>query len=348
MRNVFILAASFMLLFICCNSDDEMEIKPFDSYESGAYVINRGTPGIETGSISYYVSNCLQGINGIFERANGYTFPDEIRDMCFTDDGRALILTPTQIIIVTQGDFLQTGSIPGFDNAQQIELISPAVAYVTQYSAGHGLKVVDLNAGAVVKSLLPGKACKAMVRQGLALYAANSGGIFVDSTLSKIDAVNHELLSYIEVGKRPIGLEIDAVGNLWVLSEGVINNLVNPEAPENVLGSLMKLSNDQVVTTIDLGAGARNLAIDKEGQTLFYVDRNWTYELPITAVQAPLIPFATNSFNGYDVDPVSGLLYGCNAGDFQGNGEIWVYDVNTQDTLSTFQVGNAPLEVVFR
>ena len=340
-----------LILVVSCNPDDEMEIKPFDSYGTGAYVVNRGTAGVSTGSISHYLSGCLQGKNNIFEEANGFSFPEELRDMTFTGSGQVLLLTPKQIIIATADDFVQQTTIGGFDNARQIQLISPDIAYVSQYNApgqGHGIKVVQLSTGQIIQNLLPGKSTDKMLVAGTAVYASNTGGNFIDSTIAKIDAIGNQLINYIEVGKRPTNLGIDANGSLWVLCEGVINNLVNPEAPENVPGALVRLTNDQIISSFALGSGARNLVVDRNGENLFYVNRNWTYKLPITAAALPLIPFVTTSFNGYDMDPATGLLYGSNAGNFIEDGTIWVYNTNTQDTIGTFIVGNAPLEVVFR
>lgn len=340
-----------LFLLPACGDDDEMEIKTFDSFEAGAYVINRGTAGVEAASVSYYISDCLQGTNNIFQAANGFSLPDELRDLAFTGDGKVLLLLPTQIIVATETDFVQLSTIEGISNARQIEVISPSKAYVSQYNApgvGFGIRVIDLNTGQITNELLAGRSADQMLTLGTSLYTANTGGNFIDSTLSKIDVLSNTELSTFEVGYRPTGLAADANGAMWVLCEGVLNNLVNPDSPDNVLGALVQLNNDVETKRFSLGAGARNLAIDRQGENVIYVNRNWTYKLPITATTVPLIPLITNSSNGYDVEPSSGLLFGANAGDFVEPGTIWIYNISSGDTLATFTTGNAPLEVVFR
>ncbi|NNE30130.1 MAG: hypothetical protein HKN16_10870 [Saprospiraceae bacterium] len=347
----FFLSSIIILLLVSACSDDDMDLKAFESFEEGMYVINRGNEGLTNGSVSYYLPGCKQGTHGIFLENNSTPIPGVLRDLAFTGAGEVLLLLPDRIIIADENSFVQVDEVTGFENAQQIEVLSPNKAYVSKYNGpgtGFGIMVLDISARSFVDSLLPAKSVSKLTVFGSTVFTANSGGAFVDSTVSMINAISDEELGTFTVGPRPVDFEIDKNGDLWTLCEGVIIDPTDPEDPSNIPGRLVQSSLGQILSSFSLGAGARNLVIDNVGENLFFVNRGWTYELNINANVLPSVPFQSFGFNGYNVDPENNILVGCNAGTFEDRGEIWLYDLNVRDTLGTFQVGVVPLEVVFR
>ena len=348
---LFALLLLSLLTILACNPDDEMmEPKVIDTYGAGVYVINQGSANLNA-SVAYYLETCQQVEPSIFAKNNAAPLVSPLMDIAFVDNSKVLLLHPEKLIIADANTFEQTSEITGFTRGQKVEVINSSKAYIIRYNnlgTGDGLLVADLNNLTISKSLHPNRSSDEMHRLGPAIYLVNSGGDLVDSTITKFDATSDLFLTNIEVGKRPTQIVSDKNGDLWVMCEGVLNDPINIDSPDNIRGKLVKISNDEVVLEIDLSVNARHLTIDKDKSTLYFVNNNWTYDLSIDNSSLGLTPFIAKSFNGYKIDPASNLLYAANAGDFSGAGSIWVYSLTTRDTVNSFVTGNIPLGFEFR
>jgi len=338
-----------LLLASACNPDDEMEPKIIDNYEAGVYVVNRGSTDLPS-SVDYYLEDCDQVVLDIYNQNNSNPLDSPLMDITFIGD-KILLLHSNKLIIASSEKFEKLGEITGFTRAQQVNALNTQKAFITRYNTlgvGDGLLVVDLVNLTVIESTHPNRASEGMLRFGPALYIANSGGDLLDSTITKFDATSNLELLNIEVGKRPSQIVSDKNGHLWVMCLGLLVNPINPDDPENIEATLVKIENDVVTLEIPLGVRGGQLSIDKNKERLYFVSRGWTYDMSIDDNSLPPLPFAAQSFTASQIDPNTNLYYTSNARNFSGPGEVWVWDLSTMDTISSFEVGNIPLGFEFK
>ncbi len=339
----------FSLIICSCNPDDEMPTKVIETYAAGAYVINQGSSNLLP-SVSYYVEDCAQSTDSLYLKTNGVALDSPLVDMTFLGDNRVLLLHSNKLIIAN-AQFEKLGEITGFTRGKNVETLNNQKAFITRYNnlgVGSGLVVVDLVNFSVIKTIHPDRSGEELLRFGSSLYVSNSGGDLVDSTITKFDATSDLALLNIEVGYRPNQMVSDKNGDIWVLCEGVIVNFVNLDDPENVPGKLVKISNDQVVLEIPLSVQTGQLSIDKNKEKLYFVNKGWTYEHPIENTTITQIPWVAQSFTASAIDPNTNRYYTSNARAFNGTGEVRVWNLATQDTIQSFEVGNIPLGFAFK
>jgi len=338
-----------VLLVGACNPDDEMPPKVIDVYEAGAYVINRGSADLSP-SVSYYLEDCDQVELNIFGQNNSNPLDSPLMDITFVAD-KVLLLHSNKLIIATADKFEKIGEITGFTRAQQVNALNSQKAFITRYNTlgvGDGLVIVDLTNFTILDSVHPNRASDGILRFGPALYVANSGGDLLDSTITKFDATSNLELLNIEVGKRPSQIVNDKNGHLWVMCLGLLVNPINPDDPENIEATLVKIENDAVTLEIPLGVRGGQLSINQAKDRLYFVSRGWTYDMSIDDSTIPPLPFTATSFTASQIDPNTNLYYTSNARNFNGPGEVWVWDLNIKDTVNSFEVGNIPLGFEFK
>ncbi len=141
---------------------------------------------------------------------------------------------------------------------------------------------------------------------------------------------------------------------LWVLSGGA--KVYNPDwtinEAQSEAGALTKINttNNVVLTTLPFSnklASPSKLVINGEKDRLYYTYQNKVYEHATTATSLKDAPLLKRGFYGFGVDPVTGILYGGNAGNFTTDG--WVIRFQPNGTkIDSFQVGVAPNGFTFR
>ncbi len=344
----------FLLLVAACGGDDEMmSEKEITEFPEGIFVVNRGNDDVANGTISFYQRECEQVVDNIYLKANlSPQLGNDLRDMVFIGaEGFVLSNNSNRLTIVNADDFTFIASIEGFENPQNLLVVNPNKIYVSQWGADGltgSIEVIDVQSRSIIASIpTPGGPGK-MISQGPAVFVANSGGFAPDSLLSKIDATSDLFLKTIQVGVNPVDLVEDQEGGIWTLCGGVLVNFQNPMGPENTPGRLVRVSNDRAELAFPLTAGARNLVINNTGDQLYFVNNNWTYQHGIRQTSLSQVPFLDLSFNGYAVDPQSGLLLAANALDFKKRGEIVLFDLNTATSVDTFAAGIIPTTFSFR
>lgn len=339
--------------FSACKGDDDMteetpdEITVFD--DAGFFILNEGANGTEAGSISFYHRDFEIAANDIFQTANpGETLGNGIKYMTIID-GKAYIVASSsnKIIIANPSDMKKLGEINGFIQPTYIVQASPDKAYVSQWGAGGengSIKIVDLNTNTIIGSIDTRPGPQEMLRIGNNVYVTNSGGIFVDSLITKINVQSDEILKTINVGLAPTYLEADKNLDLWVLTRGQIVDPGNPDV--NIKGKLHKIENDEVVLSLNVRPAANSLTINQTKDKLYFVQNGWIYEHPITNTSISLVPFIERDFYGLEVDPKTQNFIGLDAGDQVQNGQMILFD-SDRIPLDTVMVGSTPGRAFF-
>jgi hypothetical protein len=346
---LFILLGS---LFWTACPDDEMdptpppEINSFD--QKGFFIVNSGGQSAN-GSISYYHREYGLVKNKIFQDANaGDNLGFAVNAMELINDKAYIVASGSdKIIIANPSTMAMIGEITGFDNPRNILAVNPDRAYVSQwgYEAQYGsIQIVNLNTNSIVDSIPVRLGPEEMLKLGNSVYVTNTGGLLIDSVVTKISVSTDQVLSIIEVGKTPTYLEVDKNLDLWVLSRGVI---LDPNSPENnIPGQLVRIKNDQVNVSIPVRAASGPLSINKDFDKLYFVQSGWVYEHPIENTSLALFPYIERYYSAIDVDPLTGAFIGADPIDFIESSVLYLFD-EEKTPLDTAEIGKGPVGYTF-
>ncbi len=343
-----------LFLFSACPEDDGSmeeippEITVFNN--EGFYIVNEGADGVGTGSISYYHRDYETIVNNIFQEANnGNSIGQGLKHLAIINEKAYIIASQSnKIVIANPVDMTKIGEINGFQNPTYILQTSPDKAYVSQWGAdgqSGSIEIVDLNTNTITGSIPVRPGPQELNRIGNSVYVTNSGGLFVDSIITKINAISDEVLKTIKVGPAPTYMEVDRDLNLWVLTRGEIVNPGNPS--ENIRGRLVKIENDEVTLSLNVRPSANSLCINQTRDILYFVQNGWVYEHPIESTSISLVPFIERSFYGLDVDPQTNYLIGLDAKNLSQNGDLIIFDTE-KNAVDTAEAGSVPRISIFK
>jgi len=349
---VILLGISALVFTACPDDDGTMgpvdEITSFN--ENGFFIINEGPESTGNGSISFYHRNFKLVANNIFQESNnGETIGNGVQHMNIID-GKAYIVArnSNKIVIANPEDMKKLGEITGFQQPQFIIKAAEGKAYVSQWGAdgtNGSIQIVDLNNNSITGSIMTRPGPQEMVRAGNNVFLANSGGVYVDSIVTKISVPNDEVLKTINVGLSPTYLELDKDLNLWVLTRGLINNPGNPD--ENIKGRLVKIENDEVILSLKVKPSANGLTINQTKDKIYFVQNGWVYEHGIFDTSISLVPFIERFFYGLEVDSKTNNFVGFDAKDLVLNGEMYIIDEDRM-AIDTVDVGSTPGRAFFQ
>ncbi len=337
-----------------CNGDDQVidetpkEITEYNN--EGFFIINQGPFTTGNSSISFYHRGYGLAAHNIFSEANNGELPGKGIQSMKIINGLLYIVSgySNKIIIVNPSNMVKEGEITGFQLPKDIVQINPNKAYVSQWGndeVSGSIQIIDLNSNTIIDSIETRPGPEEMVKIGINLYVANSGGANLDSVLTKINVLNDEILTTINVGLAPSYLEVDKDLNLWVMTRGAI---IDPSDPTvNIKGRLAKVNNDEVTLSLLIKPASNGLTINRTQDILYYVQNGWVYEHPIVNTSISLIPYIERSFYGLEIDPISNNLIGMDAKDFNLDGALFIYD-DDKTLLDTVEVGIAPIGGIFQ
>ena len=318
--------------------------------EEGFFILNEGSLGTGQGSVSFYHREYAIAANNIFKEANGGAVAGSGIHSMNIINGKAYFVAKNSntIIIVNPLDMTGLGEITGFELPKNIIQVDPDRAYVSQWGQDGtygSIKIVDLNSNTIVDSIPTRRGPEEMIKIGNNVFVANTGGIFIDSVLTKISVLSDEILKTIDVGLVPTYLEVDKDLNIWTLTRGLINDPGDPTV--NIKGRLTKIENDEVVLSLPIKPASNSLTINNTRNKLYFVQNGWVYEHLITSTAISLVPYIEKSFYGLEIDPKTGNLIGMDAGNLEESGELYIYD-SERTPLDTVEVGVAPVGAFFQ
>jgi DNA-binding beta-propeller fold protein YncE len=194
------------------------------------------------------------------------------------------------------------------------------------------LAVIDLTTNTIVDTISTSYLPEEIVALGNKVYVAT--GIFGNG--DKVDVINTEidvLEGSITVGNSPNSLQLDDQGDLWVLSS---ENLIE-----------VNTSNDEISKTISLNASITSPSkLNFDNEALYIYSGGSVYKMDETA---SILPTGSeiDGVNFYDMRVKDGKLYGLDAKDFASDGDLIIYDLNTNTEIEKITLNIIPGEVYF-
>jgi YVTN family beta-propeller protein len=346
-----LVAASTTMLFSCTEKEDV----PSGAYSQDAVLItNEGNFNTPNGSVSYYNRSTKTVENNIFQEVNKRLLGDVVQHASIYNDRAYLVVNNSNKIEVVNADtFKEQGTVKGLALPRYFVALNDNKGYVTEwvgYTGNGRVAVINLNTLSVTKTIEVGKLPEQLLIAGGKLYVTNNGG----NTISVINTTTDIVESNIAVKNQPNSLVLDRNNNLWVLSGG--NKVYNADWTLNEAlseaGALTKINiaNNTVLSSLTFGSKAASpsqLVSNGEKDKLFYNYQGKVYAHAISSNSLSNTAFLNRGFYSLGVDPVTGILYGGNAGNFTADG--WVVRFTTTGSkIDSFQVGVAPNGFIFR
>lgn len=326
----------------------EEEIGPLD-YTKGIYVVNQGLTqnSDQFGSITF-----------VERREGGRTVPDIFRTTNLTRDlgnlthsmyahnglGYIISTNADRIDVVNLKDFKFLGPITGLKKPRYMQVVSPGIAWVTQWGENGdegSIAVVDLASNSVLREIPVRPGPENMLIRDDVVYVANSGGFLLDSVITKLDIESESVLKVIEVGLQPQSFQVDANRAIWVIARGSQNFDITRK------GRLTQLVNDQVAQSFPIDHGAGNLSINNARDRLFYTMRGALFSHPILQNSISLAPFIDFPYLTAAVDPQTDNIIGTDARNFQIEGRIVVHSPSGEE-IEDYIVGIVPINFWFQ
>lgn len=321
---LFMLVAMAMLT-ACEEENPTPEL--VSNFKNGVFVINEGTQN--NGSLSFFSKDSLVMTNTIFSTLTGKNLGQYFQSMTIIGSKAYLVVNGSQKIeVFNLKDKTNSKTILGLSYPRYMVAVDDSRAYI---SNGNGFSqdyiyVLNTNTDEISDSIAIGTGPETFLKNGEDIYVACKGGFMNNDRVFVIDSKTNTVTDTIVVGDAPADFAKDAHGDIWVLANGRTIYDANWQPTGSVPGKLVKIdpSTKAIVKTIDFSApiagfGTNNLAISKDGMTLYI--NNASVEAYNIASDTKTA-FIDNTFwYGIDVDPNTGKIWGTTFA-----GKVFVYN----------------------
>jgi hypothetical protein len=340
----FLSLLSVILLFTSCEKDSNDH--PAGAWSNSVFIINEGPYPTGSGTISAFNRETLEVTDDLFGTANGRPLGNVVQSLTVHGDKAYIVVNnANKIEVVNLEDFKSVASIENLVLPRYFVAPDDLKGYVSCWDST--VKVVNLADYSIINSIKVGTGPDELITVGNYLFVINTGGFGTDSTLSVINMNSGNLLESLVVGHRPVGMQVDENGNVWVLCAGKGWNgfpALGDTPGRLVCISPSNLSILKEFTFPDSENHPDNLIINKEGNTLFYNYPRGIHAFSISATalnEHPAI-LVNETIYGMGFDKDVSMIYVTYPLDYLQNG--WIYRFREQDgaEVDSFPVGIIP------
>ena len=340
------------LLIFSCSDDEDIVIDVPPLAQDGYFIVNEGAFNNANTSLSYYDRTNDTVLNNVFETANNRPLGDQTQSMTVIDDrGFIVVQNSAKIEVINANDFTTIATITeNIVSPRYLIGVDDTKAYLTDWGADGvtgTIKVIDLNAYEVTKTIPIGKGPNKLALVDNRVYVANGGGFGRDSTLMVLDTTTDTVVDTVVVGDNPSSLAVDANGDLWIAGGGFVSydpNDFSVIEEESTVGFIVKLENDTVSRRLEatqINTGPSDLMVNARGTDLYFRYAGGVYTIRPDAVALLERPLIDRRFYGLAVDPVSGEILAGEAPNFSTEGTFYRY-TPTGELIRSYTVGIAP------
>ncbi len=359
LKQLILTTAAAGILFTGCNNDDEGPVVPetdtdSPAYENGIIVVNEG--GITNGnaSVSFITDDLSEVKTDIFSTANDVdAWGDTAQSMAFDADLGYIVVSYSQKVeVVDRYTFKSITTIGGPGKSEFLNPRYMAIAngkgYVTNWGDTENpdddfVAVVNLESNTVETKIPVGEGPERILAKDNSIYVALEGGYNFNTSVILIDATSDTVTDIIKVADAPNSLQLDAEGNLWVLSGG------KPAYTEDeTAGQLNKIdtANSTVTETFAFASTEHPGYLSYEDGSLYYTVAGSIFKMDASSTALPTEAIITGT-SFYDMTVKDGKLYGANAKDFASNGAVEIYGLSDNSLVTTKEVGINPGSIYF-
>lgn len=344
------LTISLLLMFVatsCSNDDDATnQTQPLGDYEDGIIVSAEGGPS----SISFISNDFSVVQNNVYATVNNEDLEVYLQSVGFNEE-QAFIITDNAnaITIVNRYTFEKEGVITaGLSTPRYIDFEDDK-AYVSNWGDGFDpnddfIAVIDLSSNTVETTIAVSEGPERVLAKDGKIYVSHKGGYSSNNVISVIDTTDNSV-STIVVDDVPDEMFFNDSGMLYVLSEG---KAAWTGDETNASISKIDLATDTVVETLTFNGGEHPSLMYYDEGVIYYILNNQVFELNETASTLPTTAIIDlESITPYGMTVNEGRLFVTDAKDFASLGDLLIYELNTGNLISTFEVGVNPSKIYF-
>jgi len=346
---ILLLAFLSFYIFSCSSDDDTSTSGPLGDFQDGFLITNQGPFGSGFGTVSFLDASFSVIQNDIYQTVNNDNLGNIVNSIGFSDDQAYIIANVSnRLTIVDRFTFEEQARIDtGLNNPRHFVAVGNK-GYVTNWGDGVDpnddyVSVIDLTTNTIITDIPVGEGPERLVVNGTNVYVAHQGGFSVNNIISVIDSNTDQVSTTIEVGDVPNSIQLDGQGNLWVLAGG------SPAFTGNETGgsiSIIDLQTESVIQTQEFAITEHPNALDLENGSLYYYLNGGVYTTgSVVDFSLPIDPIL-DGLNFFNMNVIDGAILGVDAVDFNSNGSLEVYDLNTLELLNSFELGIVPDQIL--
>ncbi len=346
MKLKFLSVVLFSLVLVSCDKCKTDEPTVAD-YTHGAFIVNEGSFGNLNGSITWTLNSVL--VSNPFADANGTALGDVISDFDVVNGKFYAISNSTaKVIVMNATTFKIEAEITGFAYPRSFQYVGNGMAAVTDGSLDGSVKWIDLSTNTIVSATPVGLGPEGMCVFGDRLYVCNSGGWDIDNRVTVIDIPSQSVLTNVTVADRPVEIQADVIGNLWVLCSGQTQYDANwTQIIGHTAAALARVNSiDNSVTTFDVGVigdHPLHMAKDETNQKIYISN---TTLLAFNMQTNAMSDFLSVPTNGVSVNPATLEVWVCSETNYAAPSSIKVYN-SGGEYLKELNAGIAAWKVEF-
>lgn len=311
--------------------------------EEGVYITNEGNFQFGNAAVSYFEKGLTDAVPDLFEPANNRPLGDVCQSMFFFNGLAYLVINNSnKIEVVDANSFVSLATITDFNSPRYFLPVSNSKAYVTDLY-DNAISIVDLSANKRIGEI----PCNGWTEELALAY----GKVFVTNRernqLYIINTLNDQITDSITIGFGANSIVEDRNGKLWVLCSGSESKAINAG-----LYRINPINNTIEMTFSFSNSSNRPYRLDINGtnDTLYYLDSEGVFQLPINAVSLPtnaIILSEGRNLYGLGINPNTKEILVADAIDYVQRGRIYVYQPNGT-LVKSFLAGIIPGDFYFK
>lgn len=325
-----------MLLLGC--KEDPPPLAEVD-FSQGVWILNEGTFNWGNASVSFLDGDGKMTQNVFRDHNENLPLGDVAQSMSRYGNTVDIVVNNSGKVVRVNANTLKVEKqLEGLVSPRYVLPLGNDKAYLSDLYGNH-IKIFD-QASLTVTGEIPTTAwTEVMILHNGDVFATLMGG---DQVLV-IDPVTDQVIDSIQVGREPNSLVIDRDGIMWVLCSGGVNE----EKPELVRVDVDSRMVDGRFEFPSLASSPNRLAIDTDGETLYFIDGG-IYAMDVAANVLPSAPLiAADQHNFYNFKLQGGFLWATDAVDFVQSGSLLKYQLPGGALVETHLTGTIPNEILF-
>ncbi|MCB0762254.1 MAG: hypothetical protein KDC12_12080 [Flavobacteriales bacterium] len=351
-KTLLFLPLALALVNGCKKDEDVQQCEATANYNEGALIVNQGAFQGNNGSITY-VSDGGSATQQIFADANGIELGDVVQSLSIAGDLAYIVVNNSfKVEVVNRSTFERVATIAdaALDYPRYTVDAHNGKTYLSNGAFGGKVFAIDQASHELLGSIDVGSGPEQMVYSNNYVFVANSGGWGMDSTVSVINTSTDEVVETIELSHRPVDLDVDGNGHVWVLCSG--ETLY--DADWNVIGNTPAMVHQidgntfEVMESIQFGLEGDHpvsMTINQANQSILVV-AGGIHQLSISDLAAGWQQWAFDLFQTVDYDPFTQTVWAADVPTYTSSD--MVHQLNTSGQIvESIEAGIAPTHIVF-
>jgi DNA-binding beta-propeller fold protein YncE len=342
-----LLFSAFSLFFFSCKPDPIEVAKT--RYEQGVFIVNEGSFGAGTGTLTYYNPDSNIVVQDVFGKENNGASLGNVLQSMTIHNGKAycVVNNANKVMVLDAKTMKYLDTIGGLAFPRYFLGISDSKGYVSQWGADGltgSIQVIDLVTNKVTKSIALDKGSDRMLKAPLLdeVYVVNEGGYGSSNIVSKINTKTDEVITSFTTRLNPNSLVwYDVVKKPIILSGGDWS-WNDPTSP----GSLALIRDTDALNLGETNNGAKDLCINSDGKTFYFTDGIAVYEKDDEPANPAKKLFDQTCYALF-FDAKNKLFYCTDDKGFLSEGELVIRKLDGT-IVKTIPTGIGPGEVIFR